>query len=162
MKKFIGLMLMTIVLSNFIHAVGAKDLSGLTPRVRTYLKSVQKGMEGDSQWKSIANISLSTATYNATTLAVSFPVYVVDDNDIKMEWFNDTVSTFSVTNSGSLTVKGGTISSSSAVFNGGSSGLTLTLTGTWAIGDYLTVTLPAMSYGVLSASGATQILTFTE
>lgn len=161
MKKFISLFIFLACIS-FVDAVGAKDLSGIDYSLKSYLQSLEKGMNGESAYKSYANISLSTATYNATTLSYSFPVNIVDDLNNNMQWFNDEVSTFSVTQSGNATLQGGTLSTGTAQFNSGSSGLTVTLTGTFSIGDYLTVTLPAISSGVISAVTATQILTFTE
>lgn len=120
-------------------------------------------MMGESAWKSNANVSLSTATYNATTTTLYYNIKLIDDDSNKMYWFNDAISGWSVSSSATATIAGPTLTTTTLNFNAGSAGVGITLTGTWSIGNTITLSAPAISTGVLSVStAATQLLTFTE
>jgi len=161
--KNIILLVFVALFSVFLQAENRADsLTSASPELRQYLSSIEKGMQGDALWRSYSSIELSTATINATTTTLYFPVQLVDSSNNLMQWFNDTVTPFSVAQSISTSVGQAVLPASSKAFYAGSAGLSVTITGTWAIGDYITVTIPALSDGCLDAVTATQILTFTE
>jgi len=142
--------------------MGARDLTGENYSLRYYLQSVEGGMRGEAQYQSNSNMELSTATYSGTTSKIYVPVKIVDDSGLIQQWFSDSVSNFSVSQTIDSTVGQVVLDSSTINFNSGSAGITLTITGTWSIGDSATVSFPALSGGVLSAATSSQILTFTE
>lgn len=163
MKKFINLILCFFILIPLSMA-GGGDASTLTyfkPDARSYLTSVQKLLINDVQWRSYDNLSLSTATYNASTETVYITADLVDTNDNLLRAFTSSVGTVSFTTAGTGS-GGATLTTATLVLTGGSVGFGLTLTGTWSIGNTITVSFPGISLGGLSASSSTRILTFSE
>lgn len=163
MKKFMNLLFCFFMILPLTLA-GGGDASTLTyfqPDAREYLTSVQKLLINDVQWRSYDNLSLSTATYNASTETVYISADLVDTNDDLLRAFTSSVGTVSFTTAGSGS-GGVTLTTSTLVLSGGSVGFGLTLTGTWSIGNTITVSFPSISLGGLTAVTASRILTFSE
>lgn len=141
----------------------AKDLTGVSPEVRLYLDSVEKGMQGESAWKSNAQVSLATSSY-ITTSTIYFNVQLVDDDNRRMWWFNDAIPGFSVSSTASVTgvTHGATLGSSTLTFYSGSAGASVILTGVWAVGNTITVSAPALSQFISTVSTkSVQVVSFT-
>lgn len=162
MKRIFNLLTYLLIVSMSYAVQPAAKLQGVDMSTRIYLQSVENGMMGESAWKSNSNAELSTSSYT-TTSTLYYPVKLVDDDEHNMYWFNDTLSGWSVSSSATATVAGPTLTTSTLNFVAGSAGVGIILTGTWSIGDTITLSAPAISTGVLSVStAAVQILTFTE
>lgn len=154
-KLFLFLLVCSAVQAN----QAAKYLFGESPELREYLQALESGLNGEAQWYSVPTEQLSTASY-VTTATIAIPVRLIDDQGKKMYWFNESVSGFSVSDTGASGTA--TLGSSTLLLDGGVAGMVVILSGTWSVGDSVTVSFPAISRGVLNSVTASAVLTFTE
>lgn len=144
----------------------AMSLTGQDYNLRVYLDSVQKALQGETAWSSIAATEAATSSYTTTTTIYQL-IKLVDDDARPMYWFNDTISGFSVvatvsSSTAASSTAGATIGTDTLTFNAGSAAASIVLTGTWSIGDSIALSAPALSIGIGDVSLSSQaVLTFT-
>jgi uncharacterized membrane protein len=163
MIKYIFTALLLIPLL-FAGDKSASDFRNLTPDFREYLISVESGIVNAEQWNSINPVSVATSEYTSpTNYYVNFRI--VDSTGRQMQWFNESISGFSVSTSALTTTQDFTalILSDTVTFKAGSAGVGFTVTGEVSIGSLITVSAPLYSSGVATiAATASRVVTFTE
>lgn len=159
MKKI----LLFLMLVPLVAAGGksAKDFMNMTPDFREYLVSVESGLINDEEWRSLDVSTTSTAAFSSpTTYYLTFDL--VDDQNRRMQWFNGSVSAFTVSTS-VAGVFSAALTTDIIDFNAGRGAAGVTLTGSVSIGSTVTVSAPTFTQGVATVSTtASRVLTFSE
>jgi len=139
----------------------ASRLRDVGPDTREYLNSVQNALLGETTYRSYDNTEILTSAFTAPT-TYYLPVEFVDADNNIARWLTQSISTFSVATSALTTTVAFSASITTGTLNfvGGSASAVITVTGTPNHGSYVTLTMPAVSSGVISAVTATRILTF--
>lgn len=166
MKKVLSFILCLLMVITVQALQPAMSLTGQDYNLKVYLDSVQKALQGETVWNSITATEAATSSYTTTTTMYQL-IRLVDDDARPMYWFNDTVSGFSVvatvsSSTAASSTAGATIGTDTLTFYAGSAPATITLTGTWSVGDSVALSAPALSIGIGTVSLKSQaILTFT-
>jgi len=159
MKKILLFLMMVPLVA--AGGKSAKDFMNMTPDFREYLVSVESGLINDEEWRSLDVSTTSTAAFSSpTTYYLTFDL--VDDQNRRMQWFNGSVSAFTVSTS-VAGVFSAALTTDIIDFNAGRGAAGVTLTGSVSIGSTVTVSAPTFTQGVATVSTtASRVLTFSE